>query len=212
MNGSLQHGRNGAGAGRAVFITGCSSGIGRAVADGLKHRGYRVLASARKAADVEALIADGFEALQLDVANSASVDSAAAHVLECTGGNLYGLFNNAGFGLPGAVEDLSRDALREQFEVNLFGAHELTRQFIPSMRRNRSGRIIQNSSVLGLIALKYRGAYVASKFALEGLSDSLRLQMAAAGPYHVQIQPVAAPYPAGIVGTLHLPCLEKQSE
>lgn len=162
---------------RSVLITGCSSGIGRHVARGLKVRGYRVFATARKQADVDDLISAGLESVQLDIANSASIQNAFETIMQKTDGKLYALFNNAAFGISGAVEDLTRDALRDIFEVNLFGTHELTRLVIPVMRRQGQGRIIQNSSVLGFVALKYRGAYNATKFALEGLSDTLRMEL-----------------------------------
>ncbi len=171
---------------RAVLITGCSSGIGRHVADGLKERGYRVFASARQPKDVAALKGVGHEALQLDIRASDSIEAALDAVLERTAGRLYALFNNAGYGQPGAVEDLERDVLREQFETNLFGAHELTRRVVPVMRAQGDGRIIQNSSVLGFVALRYRGAYNASKYALEGLSDTLRMELQGTG-IHVSI-------------------------
>ena len=162
---------------REVLITGCSTGIGRCVALGLHRRGYRVFATARRAEDVAGLAGAGLEALQLDVADSRTIAEAVETLLERTGGRLYALFNNAGFGQPGAVEDLRRDVLREQFETNLFGAHELIRCVLPAMRRQGFGRIVQNSSVLGLVALRFRGAYNASKYALEGLSDTLRLEL-----------------------------------
>lgn len=166
---------------RSVLITGSSSGIGRCVAEGLRGRGFRVFATARRQEDVEKLIRAGFESVQLDLANTASITAAVDQVLQKTGGRIYGLFNNGAYGQPGAVEDLSRDALREQFEINLFGTHEVTRRVIPAMRELGEGRIIQNSSVLGFIALCYRGAYVASKYALEGLSDTLRLELKGTG-------------------------------
>ena len=174
---------------RSILITGCSSGIGHGVAGGLKSRGYRVFATARKREDIERLQAEGFESLQLDVTDSASIRSAVSRVLSETGGRLYGLFNNAGYGQPGAVEDLSRDVLRKQFETNLFGAHELASLVLPAMRRRGEGRIIQDSSVLGLVALKYRGAYNASKFALEGLTDTLRMELKGTGIHVCLIEP-----------------------
>jgi len=174
---------------RSVLITGCSSGIGHCCARGLKQRGYRVFAGARQHEDVEQLLAEGFEALQLDLANSSSIDAAADEILHRTDGELYGLFNNGAYGQPGAVEDLSRAALREQFEVNLFGTHELTNRVIPVMRRQGGGRIIQNSSILGFMALKYRGAYIASKYALEGLTDTLRIELADTGIHVSLIEP-----------------------
>ncbi len=174
---------------RSVLITGCSTGIGRCVAIGLKQHGYRVFATARKQQDVEGLLNEGLEAHQLDVTNSASIKAAVATVLENSGGKLYGLFNNAGYGQAGAVEDLSRDALREQFETNLFGLHELTNLIIPIMRKQGEGRIIHNSSVLGLVALKYRGAYNASKYAMEGLTDTLRMELNGTGIHVCLIEP-----------------------
>jgi NAD(P)-dependent dehydrogenase (short-subunit alcohol dehydrogenase family) len=163
---------------KSILITGCSSGIGLCVARGLKSRGYRVFATARKAHDVHRLETDGFESVQLDLADSDSIAKALDEILARTGGTLDALFNNGAYGQPGAVEDLSRDVLRAQFETNLFGWHELTNRVLPVMRRQGHGRIVQNSSVLGFVALRYRGAYNASKFALEGLSDTLRLELA----------------------------------
>lgn len=174
---------------KSVLITGCSSGIGLGVAEGLKDRSYRVFATARQATDVARLAAAGFESLQLDLADSDSIQSAVKEVLARTGGTLDALFNNGAYGQPGAVEDLSREVLREQFETNLFGWHELTRLVIPVMRRQGHGRIIQNSSVLGFVALRYRGAYNASKYALEGLTDTLRLELAGSGIHVSLIEP-----------------------
>ncbi|MGD8590031.1 MAG: SDR family NAD(P)-dependent oxidoreductase, partial [Chromatiales bacterium] len=174
---------------KSILITGCSSGIGLTTAKGLSARGYRVFASARKEQDVEILQNDGLEALHLDLTDSTSIASAVDEVLAATDGRLYALFNNGAYGQPGAVEDLSRAALREQFETNLFGWHELTCRIIPVMRRQGAGRIIQNSSILGFIALPYRGAYVASKFALEGLTDTLRLELQGSGIHLSLIEP-----------------------
>lgn len=174
---------------KSVLITGCSSGIGFHVANTLKDRGYRIFASARKSNDVEELKQLGLESVQLDLANSASIDSALDFVLESTGGELYGLFNNGAFGIVGAVEDLSRDAIRDLFEANLFGTHELTTRVIPVMRQQGFGRIIQNSSVLGFVALKFRGAYNASKYALEGLTDTLRMELEGSGIHVSLIEP-----------------------
>jgi len=161
---------------RTVLITGCSSGIGLCVADGLKQRGYRVFATARHADDVEMLTNQGHEALQLDLDDSDSIKLAVTEVLNRTDNQLYALFNNGAYSQPGAVEDLGREALRKQFETNVFGWHELTNLVLPIMRQQGYGRIIQNSSVLGFVALKYRGAYNASKYAIEGLTDTLRLE------------------------------------
>jgi NAD(P)-dependent dehydrogenase (short-subunit alcohol dehydrogenase family) len=174
---------------RAVLITGCSSGIGHAVAVGLHQRGYRIFATARKAADVARLESLGLESLPLDLNDSASIRAAVETVLARTNGRLYGLFNNGGYGQPGAVEDLSRQAVREQFETNLFGWMELTNLVLPVMRRQGEGRIIQNSSILGYIALKYRGAYNASKFAVEGWSDTLRLELSGSNIFVSLVEP-----------------------
>jgi NAD(P)-dependent dehydrogenase (short-subunit alcohol dehydrogenase family) len=174
---------------KSVLITGCSSGIGLSVAEGLKDRGYRVFATARQAIDAERLAAAGFESRQLDLADPASIQTAMDDILDRTGNTLDALFNNGAYGQPGAVEDLSREVLRQQFETNLFGWHELTNLVIPVMRRQGHGRIIQNSSVLGFVALRYRGAYNASKFALEGLTDTLRLELAGSGIHISLIEP-----------------------
>lgn len=175
--------------GKGILITGCSSGIGHCVAHGLKARGWRVFAAARQPADVVRLQGEGLESLLLDVRDSASIHAAVADILERAGGRLEALFNNAGYGQVGAVEDVSRAAFREQFETNVFGAQELTNQIIPVMRRQGGGRILYNSSVLGLVAFPYRGAYVASKFALEGLADALRLELAGTGIHVSLIEP-----------------------
>lgn len=172
-----------------VLITGCSSGIGHCVAHGLQQRGYRVFATARKPADVERLQQEGLESLQLDLASSKSITAAVDELLQRTGGRIDVLFNNGAFGQPGAVEDLSREVLRQQFETNLFGTHELTCRVLKTMRRQGHGRIIQNSSVLGLIALPFRGAYNASKYALEGLTDTLRLELDGSGIHISLIEP-----------------------
>ena len=162
---------------KTILITGCSSGIGYATAIELKKRGHNVIATARKPEDVTRLTQEGFTTIQLDLAESQSIRQAVNHAIELTDGKIDALFNNGAFGQPGAVEDLTRDVLRFQFETNLFGTHELTNLLIPLMRRQGHGRIIYNSSVLGLVAMRYRGAYNASKFALEGLADTLRLEL-----------------------------------
>ncbi len=172
-----------------VFITGCSSGIGYCAAQGLKSRGYRVIASARKPGDVERLRKEGLECIALDLDRADSIESAMGELADRTGRRIYGLFNNAGFGQPGAVEDLRRDVLRAQFETNVFGTLELTNRILPWMRNAGEGRIIQNSSVLGFVSLAYRGAYNASKYALEGLYDTLRLELAGTRIYAVLIEP-----------------------
>ena len=174
---------------RTILITGCSSGIGLCVAEGLALRGYRVFATARKEQDVALLKAKGLEALRLDLDDSESIHAAVNEVLVRTGGTLYALFNNAGYGQPGAGEDLSRATLRAQFETNLFGMAELTNRVLPVMRKQGAGRILQNSSVLGYIALSYRGAYNASKYAIEGLADTLRLELRGSNIYVCLIEP-----------------------
>jgi len=166
---------------RSILITGCSSGIGHACARSLAARGWQVIASARKPEDVARLAAEGLAAVQLDLDDPASIQAGLEAALARTSGRLDALFNNGAYGQPGAVEDLTRAVLREQFETNLFGWHDLTCRVIPIMRAQGHGRIVQNSSVLGLVALPYRGAYVASKFALEGLTDTLRLELAGSG-------------------------------
>lgn len=175
--------------GKSILITGCSSGIGLCVAEGLQRRGYRVFASARKPQDVTMLQEKGLESLQLDLADSASIHRAVDEVLARGGGRLDALFSNGAYGQAGAVEDLSRAVMRAQFETNLFGTMELTNRIIPVMRKQGYGRIIMNSSVLGLVALPYRGAYSASKFALEGLTDTLRLELAGSGIHISLIEP-----------------------
>ncbi len=174
---------------RTILITGCSSGIGRCLATGLAARGYRVIASARKPPDVEALRAAGLEALALDLDSPESIESAAAETLRRCDGALYALINNGAWGQPGAVEDLSRTALRRQFETNVFGTQELTNRVLPAMRARGAGRIIQLSSLLGYVSLAYRGAYNASKYALEGLSDTMRLELRGSGIEVVLIEP-----------------------
>jgi len=170
---------------KTILITGCSSGIGYETAHYLHDHGYEVFATARKEADVQRLKEEGLNALQLDVTDVDSIDRTLDRVLTETGGTLYALFNNAGYGQPGALEDVPSEALREQFETNVIGLHEMTRRIIPIMRRQGYGRIIQHSSILGLISLRFRGAYNASKYAIEGLCDTLRLELAETDIYVV---------------------------
>ncbi len=183
------HGGAAAAGTRSILITGCSSGIGHTCAHGLAARSWQVIASARNPADVQRLAAEGLTAVQLDLAAPDSIRAGLNAALAKTDGRLDALFNNGAYGQPGAVEDLTRDVLRDQFETNLFGWHDLTRRVIGLMRAQGSGRIVQNSSVLGLIALPYRGAYVASKFALEGLTDTLRLELSGSGIHVSLIEP-----------------------
>ncbi len=166
---------------RTVLVTGCSSGIGQATARYLRDRGWDVLPTARKSADLEALREEGFDPIELDLGNSESVQQAIRSVLEKTSDGLGGVVNNAGVALPGAVEDLSRDALRKQFEVNLFGLQELTNGFIPVLRAQGWGRIVNVSSIYGRLAAPMVGSYCASKFALEALSDALRIELSGSG-------------------------------
>ncbi|MFM9270075.1 SDR family oxidoreductase [Halomonas elongata] len=174
---------------RSLLITGCSSGIGHAAAHAMAARGWRVFATTRKDNDVARLEEEGLEALRLDLADSASIETAVAEVSQRTGGALTALFNNGAYGQPGAVEDLTRDVLRAQLETNLLGTHELTTRVLPMMRAQGHGRIVHNSSVLGFAALPYRGAYVCSKFALEGLTDTLRQELTGSGIHVSLIQP-----------------------
>jgi NAD(P)-dependent dehydrogenase (short-subunit alcohol dehydrogenase family) len=182
-------GQRGGNVQKSILITGCSSGIGYDAAHGLQKRGWRVFATCRKPADCARLQTEGLESFPLDYADEASIAAALAEALSRTGGTLDALFNNGAYACPGAVEDLPRAALREIFETNLFGYHDLARRVIPVMRRQGQGRIVNCSSVLGLVALKWRGAYVATKFAMEGLTDVLRIEMQGTGIQVVLIEP-----------------------
>ncbi len=175
--------------GKSILITGCSSGIGLDAARTLKARGWRVFATCRQQGDCDRLLAEGLESFPLDYADEASIAAAVDTVLERTGGTLDAVFNNGAFACPGAVEDLPRGALRAIFEVNLFGYHDLARRVIPVMRKQGHGRIINCSSVLGLVGMTFRGAYVATKFAMEGLSDVLRIEMQGTGVKVILIEP-----------------------
>lgn len=174
---------------KSILVTGCSSGIGYYCAKELQKCGYRVFATARKLEDVVRLQSQGLESLQLDLDDSRSIQTAVDEVLKRCDGKLYALFNNGAYGQPGAVEDLSRQTLRAQFETNIFGTQELTNLVLPSMRANGEGRIIQNSSVLGFVSMRYRGAYNASKYALEGLSDTMRLELKESNIFVSLIEP-----------------------
>ena len=175
--------------GKSILITGSSSGIGLDAARTLKARGWRVFATCRQQGDCDRLEAEGLESFRLDYADEASIEAALATALERTGGTLDAVFNNGAFACPGAVEDLPRGALREIFEVNLFGYHDLARRVIPVMRAQGQGRIINCSSVLGLVGMKWRGAYVATKFAMEGLTDVMRIEMQGTGVDVILIEP-----------------------
>lgn len=160
-----------------VLVTGCSSGIGYCVAKGLKARGYNVYATARKQEDIDRLIAEGLKCLRLDYADSESVQDLANELMLLIGCELYAVFHNGAYGQAGAVEDLSRATIEKQFAANVFGWMELNNRLIVMMRQNNRGRIIFNSSVLGLVSLPFRGAYNASKYAIEGFADTLRLEL-----------------------------------
>ncbi len=166
---------------KSILITGCSSGIGYDAAHGLRERGWRVFASCRKPEDCARLHDEGFESPLIDYQDEATITTGLAEVLKATDGRLDALFNNGAFASPGAVEDLPTDALRDIFQANFFGWHELTRQVIPVMRAQGHGRIVQCSSILGFVTATFRGAYNSSKFALEGLSDTLRIEMRGTG-------------------------------
>ncbi len=174
---------------RSILITGCSSGIGYDAAVTLKRRGWRVFASARKPEDCARLKAEGFEAPQLDCADEASIEAGLEETLTATGGTLDALYNNAAFGIPALVEDLPTAALREIYETNLFGLHDLTRRVVPVMRKQGHGRIVNCSSGLGYVAYPWRGAYNSTKFALEGLTDTLRLELYGTGIHVSLIEP-----------------------
>ena len=161
----------------SILITGCSSGIGLCAAQQLHQRGYQVFASVRQEKDIALLENQGIRCLQLDLNSSQSIEQALDQLLTETNGTLDALFNNGAYGQPGAVEDLTRETLRAQFETNLFGTHELTCKVVAIMRKQGYGRIVQNSSVLGFASLPFRGAYNASKHALEGLTDTLRMEL-----------------------------------
>ena len=173
---------------KSVLITGCSSGIGLCIAKGLKEKGYRVFASARSRDDVKNLQNLGFESLLLDLSSSESINAAVFKLYEMTD-NIYALINNGAYGQAGALEDISRDALDIQFQSNVFGWHELTNLILPRMRNVNAGRIIYISSVLGFVAMPFRGPYVASKFAIEGLIGTLRLEFSNTNIKFSSIQP-----------------------
>lgn len=174
---------------KIILLTGCSSGIGLCLAENLHAQGHRVFATARKPEDVERLAARGLESLRLDLDDSASIHAAVDEVVRRTRGRIDVLINNGAYGQPGAVEDLRREVLRAQFETNLFGTAELINSVIPLMRAQQHGRIINVGSLLGFVALPYRGAYNATKYALEGLTDTLRLELADTGIFVSLIEP-----------------------
>ena len=176
-------------ANRSILITGCSSGIGLDAARTLHARGWQVLATCRAEADCRRLQGEGLTSFPLDLADEASIAAAAEEALAHTGGQLDAVFNNGAFAVPGAVEDLPRAALRSIFETNLFGQIDLTNRLLPTMRARGAGRVVFTSSVLGFLALPYRGAYNATKFALEALADTLRREMRGTGIAVILIEP-----------------------
>lgn len=174
---------------KTILITGCSSGIGQDAAQGMRAAGWWVFAACRTAEDCARLQAQGFDSPLIDYSEPETISTGLAEVLDATGGTLDALFNNGAYAVPGAVEDLPSGALQAIFQSNVIGWHELTRQVIPVMRAQGHGRVVNNSSVLGLVAARWRGAYVASKFALEGLTDVLRLEMADTPLHFILIEP-----------------------
>lgn len=182
--------------GKTILITGCSTGIGHDAARTLQARGWRVFATCRKPADCDRLLDEGLESLVLDYEDPASIAAAVESVLDRTGGRLDVLFNNGAYAIPAPLEDVPRDAMRAIFEANLIGWHDLTNRVIPAMRAQGHGRVVNCSSVLGLVGAKWRGAYVATKFALEGMTDVLRQEMRGTGIQVSLIEPgpIATPF------------------
>ena len=174
---------------KSILITGCSSGIGYDAAHTLNKRGWRVFATCRKAEDAARLESEGLESWSLDYADEASVAAGAAEALSRSDGKLDALFNNGAWALPGPMEDVPRDGLRAIFEANVLGPHQLTAAVLPAMRAAGSGRIINCSSVLGFVGIPYRGPYNASKFALEGMTDTLRRELRDSPIHIVLIEP-----------------------
>lgn len=174
---------------KSILITGCSSGIGLASAQRLKSGGYHILAACRKPEDVERVTQAGYTGVLLDLDSEESVRQAADQIIALTGNRLYGLFNNAGYGVYGPLQTLSRAQLSQQFSTNLFGLHQLTMLLLPAMLPHREGRIVMTSSVMGLVATPGRGAYAASKYALEAWSDTLRMELHHSGIQVSLIEP-----------------------
>ena len=165
----------------SIIVTGCSSGIGAWCARALARDGWRVFATVRQPEDLAALENDGIEAFLMDYTRPDTISSLVEQVFHRTGGRLDALFNNGAYGQAGAVEDLPTEALRLQLETNVIGWHDLTRRVIPAMRAQGHGRIVQCSSILGIVPYKWRGAYNASKFALEGLTLTMRMELQGSG-------------------------------
>lgn len=175
---------------KSILITGCSTGIGYEAAKTLKQRGWRVIATARKKTDIAKLrTALGVDAITLELSDPKSIESCATAALDLTGGKLGALYNNAAYGQIGAMEDITPDVLRRHLEINVIGTHDLTRRIIPAMRANGGGRIVNCSSVLGLVSGPFRGPYCASKFALEALTDAMRAELAGTGIFVSTLEP-----------------------
>ncbi|MCB1451564.1 MAG: SDR family oxidoreductase [Nitratireductor sp.] len=174
---------------RSILVTGCSSGIGRHCAIHLREEGWNVFATARKDEDLAALAKLGLQPVYLEHCDGNSIRAAVEKVLAATGGTLDAVFNNAAYGQPGAIEDLPVEVLREQFEANLFGPHQLIRLLLPVMRKQGHGRIVHCSSILGIVPYRWRGAYNASKHALEGLFLTQRLELMGTGIHVSLIEP-----------------------
>ena len=174
---------------KTILITGCSSGIGYDAAHGLKQRGWRVFATCRKPEDCTRLEDEGLESFVLDYDDETSIAAAVDQTLERTGGTLNAVFNNGAYGTPGLLEDMPTEALRRNFETNFFAQHDLTRRLIPVFRKQGHGLILMNSSVLGFVALPWRGVYNSTKFAMEGWADTLRLELQGTGIHVILIEP-----------------------
>ncbi len=175
---------------RHVVITGCSSGIGYCLAKGLKERGYQVIASCRHQKDVDRLIQEGLTgSIRIDLTDEDNINEAVGLIQEISGNNVYGLINNGAFGQPGAMIDMRREVLRDQFETNVFGTQQLTNGLLPLMLQQGTGRVIQISSVLGFVCLRFRGPYNASKYALEAMTDTMRLEHRSSGVYFSLVEP-----------------------
>lgn len=174
---------------RSILITGCSTGIGHHAAHALAGRGWQVLATCRKEEDCARLRDEGLESFRLDYQDTSSINEAVARTLELTGGRLDALFNNGAYAMAGAIEDTPTEAWRAIFEANFFGWHELTRLVLPVMRKQGGGRLIQCSSVLGFAGVRMRGPYISTKFALEGYTDTLRLELRGTGIEVILLEP-----------------------
>ncbi len=174
---------------RSVLITGCSTGIGAAAAQLLKQRGWTVVPTARQPEDLDRLREQGFEPVAMDMADPSSIESGVAAALSLCGGSMGALVNNAGFGQSGALEDLKREHIRYQFEVNVFGLQDLTNRLIPIFRKQGFGRIVHISSVVGRISIPFLGCYSASKFAVEALADAQRVELAGSGIGIILVEP-----------------------